>query len=505
MSLVVLGMKVGDPDSIERWVAEGHLPTIGSLMARGCHGRLTDPTRICEHGSATTLFSGWPADRHGWYYFRQLVPGTYRLASYGAEETGARPFWVRPELFSGSVAVIDAPETRPFPGVAGHQITNWSLSQADLHISPRASEPPQLLAEVNRHFGVPPDLLGDTANGTSADHRRSLEDFLGSVRTKGEMCLHVLSLGAPDLTVAFFDETHTATHRYWPYRPEAAGGGAEDERLRNAIRSVYEAVDREMGRILERVGKDANVVFLSLFGMQDQYPTEELNTALCRALGYQARRAAEGGGLRPLDLARRILPESLRAAISRRLPSRRQEALLADLFATGTDWERTTAFSLPSLYTGFLRINLRGREPAGIVDLSDYADVLDRLESDLGRLTHAETGESVIDAAIRTVDVFGGGPPERLPDLFVEWKPGTELLERVRHPRGELTQRRPAFCPGSEETLTGFVAACGPDVGGRGPIGDVAPVDVAPTFLRLLGVAPPADMPGLPRAQLLGA
>lgn len=239
--------------------------------------------------------------------------------------------------------------------------------------------------------------------------------------------------------------------------------------------------------------------------MQDQYPTEGLNESLCRALGYQARREAIPGRPRPIDVARRVVPESWRAALSQRLSGGRQEALLADLFASGTDWERTRAFSLPSLYTGFIRVNLRGREPAGIVEREDYERVLESLEADLRRLEDAETGDPVIDSVIRTVDAFGNGPPVRPPDLFVEWKAGTRLLEAVRHPHGEFRQRRPSFCPGSEETLEGFVAAAGPDVGGRGGVGDIAPIDFAPTLLSLLGAARPADMPGRPHAALLGS
>jgi predicted AlkP superfamily phosphohydrolase/phosphomutase len=199
-----------------------------------------------------------------------------------------------------------------------------------------------------------------------------------------------------------------------------------------------------------------------------------------------------------------VIPERARQWLSRRLPGRRQEALLADLFAQGTDWARTTAFSLPSLYTGFIRVNLRGREPAGIVAPEDYVRVLDDLEADLRALEDAETGEPAVDSVIRTVDAFGGGPPERLPDLFVEWRPGTRLLEAVRHPRGELRQRRPRFCPGSEETLVGLVAAAGPGVGGRGRIGDLVPDDFAPTLLHLLGRSQPADMPGRPHRDLIG-
>jgi len=60
------------------------------------------------------------------------------------------------------------------------------------------------------------------------------------------------------------------------------------------------------------------------------------------------------------------------------------------------------------------------------------------------------------------------------------------------------------WSPGSEETLSGFVAASGPGVRGRGAIGDLAPIDVAPTLLALLGLDPPPDMPGRPRPEITG-
>lgn len=502
---MVLGLKIGDPANMEKWAAEGHLPAIRSVMERGCHGRIAGPDRLTEHGSAMTLFTGVPADRHGFYYFRQLVPGTYRLTPFGAGDVEARPFWARPEVFQGEVAIIDVPETRPLPGVRGHQLKYWCFSHSDRHTGAQAAEPRELLADVRRRFGESPDMLGDTAHGsgTQDEDLRSLEELRESVRTKGDLCRHVLSLGDPDLVFAVFDETHAATHRFWRYRPEAQGGGAQDDTLRHATRAVYEETDREIGHLLEQFGKDANVVIFSLFGMQDQYPTEGFNETLCRALGYQAGRTANGGGRRPIDLVRRFVPESVRAALSRRLPTDRQEALLADLLASGTEWERTTAFSLPSLYTAFVQVNLRGREPRGIVEPADYKALLDRFEANLRLLSHPQTGEPVIDSVTRTAEVFGGGPPERLPDLFIEWRAGSEFLRRVRHPRADLTQRNPSYCPGSEETMVGFLAASGPDVRGRGAIGDMGPVDFAPTLLSLLGARQPGDMPGTPHPRFL--
>ena len=48
----------------------------------------------------------------------------------------------------------------------------------------------------------------------------------------------------------------------------------------------------------------------------------------------------------------------------------------------------------------------------------------------------------------------------------------------------------------SQEKLEGFFAAAGPDIQGRGDLGEVEVLDMAPTWLQLLGVAPSADMKG---------
>ena len=60
------------------------------------------------------------------------------------------------------------------------------------------------------------------------------------------------------------------------------------------------------------------------------------------------------------------------------------------------------------------------------------------------------------------------------------------------------------ICPGSEETVEGFFAAAGPHVAGRGGFGALAPVDVAPTLLALLGRTPPSDWTGRPHPVVVG-
>src|SRR5262249_3180673 len=153
-------------------------------------------------------------------------------------------------------------------------------------------------------------------------------------------------------------------------------------------------------------------------------------------LGYQATSVpvpqTQPPGIRPQALVQRLIPKSLRAALYQYLPVHVQERLLAAQFRRGTNWSQATAFAIPGLFTSFVRVNLRGRAPQGIVvPGDDYRELLNRLETDLRQLIDPQTGDPAVRQITRTAEVFHAHPPTMLPDLFVDWRPGTHFMQRV--------------------------------------------------------------------------
>lgn len=205
-----------------------------------------------------------------------------------------------------------------------------------------------------------------------------------------------------------------------------------------------------------------------------------------------------------MDLVRRWVPQSWRTALSHRLPPGVQERLLADHFRNSTDWSTTTAFSIPSLYTSFVRVNLRGREPKGCIDQgAEYEKLLDEVEGELAQLIDPYTGKQAVLRIDRSIRTHGGGTPRMLPDLFVRWRPGRRFMNRLIHPRAELVQDRPGYFRGSAHSDQGIFIAAGPLIGARGSIGTVAPMNIAPTCFELLGQPVPSEMTGQSIAALL--
>ncbi len=506
--LVVVALDACDRDLVSRWVAEGRLPTIRSLTESGCHGTIAGRQIVSELGTWVSAWSG-RSRAHGYYSYRQLEPGTYDLVTRSPADADTKPFWAELRESGLRCAVVDPPEAGLVAGLEGAQLTNWLTAQPATAVQTPQAEPPQLLETAHGISRATPAVVPFVPGGRVADDRKAHAALLQSVADRAELCRSVLAQGPFDFVLIGFAEVHKGSHRFWDYRPEAAGSelARSDRALENGIRDLYEATDRALAAILAEV-PEHNVVLLSVYGMRDDYPTPDLIDSFLTELGYRVPAAGGGSGRRsnPLALGRVVLPESVRARLGGRLPLHVQERLIADRFRTGTQWERTEAFAIPGLYTSYVRVNLEGREPSGIVAPGEhYEDVLARLEEDLYALVDPVDGRPAVELVTRAADLDDGEPPRVLPDLFVRWTPSRHLRRRLEHPRAVVTQAVPGFLRGSEHSIEGFIAASGPGIDARGEIGTVSLLDVAPTLLGLLDRPAPEAMTGHPLPMLPSA
>lgn len=488
--LVILGIDAGDPDLIRQWVQAGDLPHIATLMQRGCWSRITGPELVFEDGVWVNLCSGTSAGTHGYHYFRQLQkPGSYGLEPVWGPDFDCPAFWSQLQGTDKQVALLDVPEVLPIPDLTGIQLADWAVHRP---LVPPSAEPPTLLSQVKRSFGDQINIHEDFESTLSKDqaiHRRLLE----RVQKKGELVRELWAQDTYDLMMAVFAESHTGGHQLWSYRTGA------DSPLKDGLRSVYQAIDREIGLILQELPETANIFVLSPLGLQDQYPTGGLMADFLLKLGYRVtpEPTEQPLSLSPMALLRRILPESLRIALSQFLPRATRERLLSNQFQGSTDWSKTTVFMIPSEFTSYLHVNLKGREPMGIVAPgAEYEALLQRLETDLRQLVDPRSGEPAVQEVIRPQALFDDTAHPTLPDVVVKWRPGNYFMEEVTHPQVILRQEKPEFFRGSDHNQAGFMVAAGPDIQSRGAIADIPLRDLAPTFLTLMEQPIPATMSG---------
>jgi predicted AlkP superfamily phosphohydrolase/phosphomutase len=150
----------------------------------------------------------------------------------------------------------------------------------------------------------------------------------------------------------------------------------------------------------------------------------------------------------------------MRRKIGNWLPTATQEKLINRHLASDTDWSRSVAFGMPTLYTGYVRINLKGREPQGIVEPgNEYRQVVEQIAEDFSKL------ESPRVAKIRRMaDLCAGKPPELVPDLVISWVENDRPWDEIVHPRFRAPLPRHQFHRSTYHSYRGFLAALDADL-----------------------------------------
>ena len=490
--LVVLGFDAGVPELIVRWAGEGRLPTLARLMRNGASARLSGEQTVSEHGFWAAVLSGLPLGEIGKCGYREILPGTYDLRP--VQPLSAGPFfWNGPARSGRRTVLLDVPSMVPDPSSAAVHV-NWGPHGPEM---PEGSHPEGLLSELEAKVPRLPIERDHIESDDSASDRRAFEELRDSVGVRGELVRLLIERERPDLLVAGFTEVHTAAHRLWRHH---RGQPGSDPGLADALREIYQATDRELGRVIDALPADAAVVVLAGVGVDDRQDVDPLTFGFCDALGYRVRAT---GGRRPIDVARKLVPERLRALLARRLSTDAQEGLMLDDLGQGTDWSGTRLYPIPDPDRTQLRVNLRGREPQGIVERgNEYEELLERASEDLRALQDPDSGEPLITRVVR-LRALDGNPPLRTPDLVASWRPHVRFIERAVHPRGELSQSTPGWARFSGHGAACLLVACGPGIRAGLQLGEVDSLGVGPTLLALAGAPPDGSLPGDVLEQLL--
>ena len=154
-------------------------------------------------------------------------------------------------------------------------------------------------------------------------------------------------------------------------------------------------------------------------------------------------------------------------------------------------------------------INLRGREPHGVVSPGgEYAKVREELKEALDRFVNPYTGQKVVARAYLREEIYHGPYTDQSPDLLLELEldrgysytclssAGRRGCGPIRTLRGkERTGSKGKSMNGSHRRHGILVFSNGSGFPG-GRLGTLSIMDVAPTILQFLGVPAPGDMDG---------
>ncbi len=526
--VLVIGLDAGDRELIEQWSSEGRLPNISRMRARGTWASLHTTADTLHVSAWPSIFTGTTPDKHGLYHAYVMQPG---------QQTPVRPrpdlcpvpfLWKTLDDHGKRCIVVDAFLTCPLKNFAGVQLVDWG---SWTWFWQQTILPEGLGREIAARFGPYPAEDHSKVGMTPPPDPEGFRDrLLAAVAKKAEVVQWLMETRDWDLFLVVFGECHPAGHYFWHYHDASyvAHQGEGPAKLRTALRDVYVALDRAVGELLDSAGPETVVLLVSGDGMGPNYSGSHILTPLLEQMrllndpgglahtqsAAEAASARSGGRAKArhdlLGTLRGLIPKSVRAVISRTLLPRSVNEMLSLRWKTASiDWRRTRAFVIENANEGFIRINLAGREPEGIVQPgAEYQRLCDVLADVASSMTNPVNGRRAAQDVHRPQVEYRGPCRQQMPDVVINWDPAARVTTSVSTPTHGATHSEHAsyevapYYTGNHRP-NAFAAIVGPGIVAGHMLEGASILDIAPTILAHFGIAPPEHMDGKPLRELL--
>lgn len=483
--VLIIGLDGATWDVLLPLIDEGHMPCLARMIREGAWGVLRSTKPPITPAAWTTFMTGKGPGRHGIVDFEKYDPASHSLSFNSTFEIREKTIWELLSTKGFRVGSINLPMTYPPQRVNGFMVSGFETPSVNSDFT----WPPELKHDILRRW---PDYCFGTnwqrsALGGDDVFALNLEYIARSFEIGGELTRYCGDRFGWDVLMVLFKLVDNLQHKAWRYL-DPTTRGANPRRAALAA-ACLDRLDRVLGDLMQYArSTQATVLVMSDHG-HGRLDGKVQPNLLLKRWGYLALHEPL---IRARTRARYILDRLRRRKTSRFANHRGIDSELA------IDWSRTRACVMHAGIYGFLYINLRGRQPCGIVPPEEYDSLRDEIRHRLLTVTCR-------DRDGRDIPVFTEvHKPEELyrcsrrdnpwmPDLLLVPQPGLAVVRKIRglHPvrwtplhRAEGTHR--------EE---GILAAWGPHVApGRRVDAEIA--DITPTLLAMMGLRVPADMEG---------
>ena len=508
--VLVIGLDSADYYLIKKWSAQGHLPVISSLIENGSFGKLDSSADVGSGTVWPTMFTGTSPAKHNSIGSRRMIGGTYKIIRLGKENLIKRkPFWLC--LENKKIGLIDIPRFGPSK-INGIQLVAWGAHSPGWTPS---SYPKEVMKEVKIKFGKYPAPDCDEYIPAGLNQlKQFFNDLKLGIKKKGELTRYYLNQEDWDLFITVFAETHCAGHNFFHLMDESHPLYDNElaSQLGDSVFKIYSLIDSEIGKIIES-NRDTALMIISPEGMGPNFTGSHLLPEILRRLNMSGKKQQDQ--LQSVQGMKKFMPSvlwgphavrNLKSKMPGRLvktieygkkiiPKELWHNMKCYIMNMGNDWKYSRAFCFPSDFNGAIRINLKGREPNGLINPGEYEAVCESLAEDLKELINEETGNKAIREILFVHKMHKGEYLDQLPDLVLKWS-GNEPIRKVYSPKigrvsGEnLHERSGAHRP------YGFFVANGENIAKSKSIDNCSIMDIPATILNLMGEPVPEGMDG---------
>jgi predicted AlkP superfamily phosphohydrolase/phosphomutase len=495
--VLVIGLDGATWNVLDPLVRADTMPNLAALLARGARGVLTSSIPPITAAAWTCFATGKNPGKHGLVDFIYFPQHGYRVAIANSTTRAAPTIWNTLSQQGKRVGVVSVPMSYPPEKVNGVMVTD--LMTPNHHVE--YTYPPELKAELLEQVG---EFVITPGEGEMPSRPAAyLAKVQADVEQSAKYALYLLDREPYDFFMYVFGVVDVLQHQFWNLLaapPETLD--ATRRALRNQVIEVFAQVDRALGEMLKRADEETLVVLMSDHGFGPLDGFLHINNFLLER-GYlvlksdalsRFKRGLFRWGVTPQNV--HLALKALRLDLRRKLNRGRAYGMLRRFFLSfdDVDWTQTRAFALGHI--GQIYINLRGRQPSGVVRPgAEYEELRDEIRTALLKLAHPTTGEPLIARVLNREEIYHGELLDHTPDLI--------LLPRdfryVAFGESEFASNKivgPSLGHTGHHRLEGIVALSGPGIQAGATVSNATLLDLAPTILYALGLPLLPDLDG---------
>jgi predicted AlkP superfamily phosphohydrolase/phosphomutase len=458
--VLVIGLDCATPQLVfDKWLDE--LPHLRGLCERGAYGNL----RSCDPPITVPAWSVMMSSRCpgslGIYGFRNRSSRAYdQLKIVTSADVKVDRVWDILSQAGKKVIAIGVPLTYPVSKVNGIMVSDFLTPSLNCEFT----HPPELKAEIHDVVG---EYIFDVRDFRSDNKLKILEDIYEMTRKRFVLMRHFMVTKQWDFLMMVEMGTDRIHHAFWSYMDTEHRKYEAGHPYEQVIRDYYHFIDDEIGKTLALVDNNTTVMIVSDHGAKRMDGGICINDWLIQE-GYMHLEQPTNG-VTPFGKAK-------------------------------IDWSRTVAWGDGGYYARVF-INLKGREPQGVVDPKDYEKIRAELAQKLAAIPD-DRGQPIPTEVHRPEELYP--KIENIaPDLLVYfgdlyWRsigtvgnPGIHCFENDTG-LDDANHAREGILIGVPSENLSFGVDAGTELTGVGLL------DVAPTILEIMGVPIPKNMEGRP-------
>jgi len=487
-----------------RYIDAFDLPNFATLRDRGLSAPLASTFPPWTGSAWPSMYTGVDPGHHGTFSFFDFdgaYPDEADLIS--RNDVDAPALWNYLTALGRSSLVVNVPVTHPAEPIDGVLVPGY-LAPEDA-----AGYPPEVRREIGDTIGEPYRIYASDETGDADE--AMLDSFIELIDLRRRTARALLETRDADVAVFQVQKTDTVFHKF---------------DTQEAFRRVYQAADEFLGTVLEAVGEDTNLVVCSDHGIGPARRYTVYVNEILKEAGFVARTedgttptlgghkpelsgadsaAPNGNGVTSKAVSglaaglqrAGIQPGDVYAAASRLGVEDVLRRLIpdTDTLAGHVDWARSAAYCRSGPELG-VRLNLAGREPAGVIEDHEYEAVRRRV-IDVLEAVDTPDGSPAFDWVKPREAVYDGPHADAACDVLFSPAGMNNLVATNLVGRSFVPIEKYAHKP------EGVFIGAGPGFDGTAVNHSLDLPDVAPIVMALAGHAVPARMTGRAPSELL--